>query len=306
MFLVVKGLSPGVWNGMVIRCLSFLLIPTLFATTVRADDAPLSIRLVSEVTSISPGEPFYLGLALKHETHYHSYWKHPGTVGVPTNIQWLGLPTGFKAEPIDWPEPEPVLMFQIKAQGYERDVVLPIRITPPANLEEGREVKLTGKASWMVCDRQCHPGFKDLSIVLPVRRTATPAWDAKLHPKFEAERALRPRVSQAWTADMVSEGRKIVITLKPGPGAAVIPKEAAAKIQYFTEDGMVDSDKPQSVEVLPDGAVRLTLVEAEFIVGDRPKALSGVVLYKAGWEEGGQLRCMKVVAAMPTVMGRQQ
>src|SRR5690349_5590369 len=47
---------------------------------------PLSIELVSEVTSIQPGMPFYVGLHLKHQEHYHTYWRFPGIVGVPTSM----------------------------------------------------------------------------------------------------------------------------------------------------------------------------------------------------------------------------
>src|SRR5688572_10915548 len=47
---------------------------------------PLTIELVSEVASIQPGSPFYVGLHLKHKEHYHTYWKFPGIVGVPTDM----------------------------------------------------------------------------------------------------------------------------------------------------------------------------------------------------------------------------
>lgn len=295
---MVNRVFAGVWSVMPLRSLCLVLL-SLIASVLRADDTEvLDIKLVSEVTSIAPGQPFYLGLALHHGEGYHSYWKHPGTVGVPTNIKWLSLPPGFTAEPIDWPEPEPVLMFQIKAQGYERDVVLPIRITPPAELQEGETLTFTGKASWMCCNRECHPGFKDLSITLPVRKMAAPDLDSKWHEKFEAERAIRPRASTAWSSTLEAAGKTLTLTLKPGLGAARIPVGDAAKIIYFTEDGMVDSDKPQRVEVLLDGSVQLTLVEAEFIIGDRPAALAGVLLYRPGWEEGGKLSCLRVTVPL--------
>lgn len=301
MFLVVNRRAPGVWNSMTRLC-AFLALLSLIAPRVQAAE-PLDIRLVSEVASIAPGVPFYVGIAIHHDTGYHTYWKHPGTVGVPTNIQWQGLPPGFTAEPIDWPEPEPVLMFQIKAQGYERDVVLPIRITPPAGLAEGATITLSGKASWMCCNRTCHPGFKDLTLKLPVRSTPAPEWNADWHAKFEAERAIRPVSSQAWTAQATVTDKKIVLTLRPGADAAPVQPQEAARIIYFTEDGLVDSDKPQKVEVTADGSLKLTLVEAEYIVGDRPTKLSGVLLHKAGWERGGKVRCLRIVTPLTSHRG---
>jgi len=277
--------------------------PALFALLLAAtlpalaqDDAPLTLKLVSEVSSIQPGKPFYVGLCLKHGKGWHSYWKFPGVVGVPTNIQWKELPEGFTADPISWPEPESVLMFQIKAQGYERDVILPIKITPPASLSEGSTVKLSGKVIYMCCNRECHPGFEDLSITLPVKSTAPV--DSEWHDKIKHELSLQPRTSETWTATSKEGEDKLVLTLQPRKGAADISGDEAAKIIFFTEDGLVDSDKPQKVERRDDGSLVFTLPKTSYIVGDKPTRMTGVLLYPPGWEAGGKLRCLRVSAAL--------
>ena len=148
------------------RCIAFIAL-CFFAATGFAVDNPLSIELVSEVTAIQPGKPFYVGLHLDHPRGYHTYWKYTGIVGIPTAMEWK-LPKGWKAEPIEWPEPERVFMFQIKAQGFHGEKLLPMRITPPKKLQTGKTVKLEGKARWMCCGRDCNPGFKELSVELPV------------------------------------------------------------------------------------------------------------------------------------------
>ena len=137
-----------------------------FAAGIGRGEELLEINLVSEVESIQPGQPFYVGLHLHHAAGYHSYWKFPGVVGVPTKIEWQ-LPDGFTAGEIEWPEPQSVKMAQIKAQGFERDVLLPIKITPPANLKAGQVVQLRGNASWMVCAQRCNPGFAEVRLELP-------------------------------------------------------------------------------------------------------------------------------------------
>ncbi|NJR41311.1 MAG: hypothetical protein HC767_00320 [Akkermansiaceae bacterium] len=58
---------------------------------------PLEARLISEMQTIAPGKIFYVGMHLNHPTGYHTYWKHPGIVGVPTSIKW-DLPAGVKRE----------------------------------------------------------------------------------------------------------------------------------------------------------------------------------------------------------------
>src|SRR6187551_155684 len=71
-----------------LRVLSSCVLCFVFCAFSPVRAAPLSIELVSEVTSIQPGTPFYVGLHLKHQEHYHTYWKFPGIVGVPTDMAW--------------------------------------------------------------------------------------------------------------------------------------------------------------------------------------------------------------------------
>lgn len=261
-----------------------------------AAEEPLTITLVSEVKSIKPGQPFYVGLALHHGAGWHTYWKFPGVVGVPTSIKWKDLPPGFAVEPIDWPEPESVLMFNIKAQGYERDVVLPMKITPPASLKPGTTVTLAGKAAYMCCSRECHPGFKDLSLTLPVSNDAVV--DADVRDKVQRELATRPQSTSAWGAG-VEEGKdKMVVTLKPAAGAATISPADAAKLVFFTEDGLIDSDKPQQVERRADGSLVFTLVKTDYIVGGKPAVLTGVLVHPAGWKADGSVPCMRIEAPL--------
>lgn len=276
--------------------LAALVTGAAFASA-EEEEAPLTLKLVSEVTSIQPGQPFYVGLALHHGKGWHSYWKFPGVVGVPTSMKWKNLPAGFKAEPITWPEPESVQMFQIKAQGYERDVVLPVKITPPVNLAEGTVI-LGGQAAYMCCNRECHPGFQDLSLTLPVKTTPQPVADARWSPKIHAELDRRPKLSSTWAAIAAEGDDKIVLTLKPKQGASSISDEAAKSIVFFTEDGLVDSDKPQQVERLDDGTLRFTLVKTGYIVGPKPTSITGDLLYPPGWQASGRLSCLHVETAL--------
>ncbi len=115
------------------RMLSRILLVLLSLLALRGAGAadPLELELVAENRSIQPGRPFTVALRLIHAEGFHTYWMHPGIVGLPTAIEWK-LPEGWKAGPIQWPSPERVMMFQIKAQGYHGEVLLPVEITPPA------------------------------------------------------------------------------------------------------------------------------------------------------------------------------
>ncbi|MBX7208785.1 MAG: hypothetical protein K1X78_10765 [Verrucomicrobiaceae bacterium] len=257
-------------------------------------DTPLEVTLVSEVTSIQPGRPFYAGLHLHHGPAYHSYWKYPGIVGVPTGVTWK-LPRGFEAGEIEWPEPEPVLMFKIKAQGFERDVVLPVKITPPANLKPGEVVKLEGKASWMSCARTCHPGFTDISLSLPVSNDA-PAFDEKWRPAFEKERSLAARPSDAWQTAATESGMTVVLTVTPvRSGARKFTADQTQKIIFFTEDGWIDSDKPQVIRLNADGSIAITLTRSDIYLGkEPPRTLAGLLQSRDGWLNDGKLASLSI------------
>ena len=87
---------------------SFALL-SLGAPALRAADVVQSehveTELVSEVAAIAPGEPFTVGLRMRMDDHWHTYWINPGDSGLATSIEWT-LPEGFSAGPIRYPAPE--------------------------------------------------------------------------------------------------------------------------------------------------------------------------------------------------------
>lgn len=254
----------------------------------------LKIQLVSEVNAVVPGQPFTIGLWLDHDRGHHTYWRFPGIVGVPTQMKW-NLPKGWQAGELIYPEPERTLMFKIKAQGFDRDVMLRAQITPPSNLKPGEQVTLTGKASWMCCGSTCHPGSMDLSLTLPVASTA--ALDSRWHKLIEAERARAERSSDAWSAAVTEKGDVITLILRPASPAARTSRSErqADRIIVFTEDGWFDSDKPQTVQRHIDGSLSITLIKAAVYLGDgSPRTLRAIVRDEEGWLQDGSLRCLKI------------
>lgn len=254
----------------------------------------LKLQLVSEPSAIIPGKPFTVGLWLDHDRGWHTYWRFPGIVGVPTQLKW-SLPKGWKAGELIYPEPERTLMFQIKAQGFDRDVMLRTEITPPANLKIGEQVTLTGKAAWMCCGNSCHPDSMDLSLTLPVAETA--ALNEKWHKLLNEERARAEQFSDAWTASASEKGETVTLTLKPATAEARLSKHQreADKIIVFTEDGWFDTDKPQIIQRQDDGSLVITLTKAETYLGGKPpKTLRVIVRNEDGWLQNGRLRCLKI------------
>ena len=145
-------------------------------------------KLLADITSVTPGEPFTAGLLLKMAPGWHTYWQFPGDAGIPTEIKW-NLPQGWKTGPIQWPIPlklsEPG---DIQIYGYHDEVLLMVPITPPPKIA-GNTVKLSAAADWLVCEKICIPGNANVQLDLPVGAQSVPA-NADVFTKF---RGLLPR-----------------------------------------------------------------------------------------------------------------
>lgn len=246
-----------------------LFLPHLLvAETLRN---PLEVRLISEVRSVQAGRLFFLGLHLKHPPGFHSYWKHPGIVGLATTVEWE-LPPGFGAGEIQWPAPQTVMMAGHKAQGYEDEILLMIPITAPQTLTATR-VDLSARVSWMSCGKVCSPAMKiPFSISLPVSNKLE--IDPQAQPYFRKARTLVPRLDPSWQARVQRRQDQIILTLTP-PAPVQDPHE----IHFFSADGQVDSDPQQAVDLQSDGSIRMTLVPAES-TGEAAATLPGVVVIR--------------------------
>lgn len=271
-----------------------------------AAQSGVRIQLVSEVTAIVPGQPFYLGLFIRHEPGYHTYWRQPGIVGVPTQMQWT-LPPGFEAGELEYPEAERVLMYRIKAQGYERNVLLQTRITPPQVLEPGKNITLSGKAIWMACSHVCEPGMAELHIELPVAATNAP--NPRWQPLFLEERSSYAQTSNAWEASATESGLEVTVLLKPKSAEArqFGSADEAQRLIFFTEDGWINSDEPQRIVLNADGSVTIKLVRADIFLGKTvPTHLNGQVQRPDGWVHEKSWRTLTITPPLQRPAGRER
>jgi DsbC/DsbD-like thiol-disulfide interchange protein len=68
--------------------------------------------------------------------------------------------------------------------AYTGEVLLPVRITPPANLRPGDAFPLRVTAAWLVCEVECIPEEATLAVSLPVTAGPTAA-DPHWGPSIE-------------------------------------------------------------------------------------------------------------------------
>lgn len=162
--------------------LSLLLLASLLPTGTQAQGLelpgisaakpePVTAELISEQSSIAPGSSFRVVMKLVHEPTFHTYGKilpEDGT-GKATTIHWK-LPDGWKAEDLPWPAPhETESTGGTKSLGYSDTVHLPVKLTAPADIKPGEQVKLEGEVDALVCDpKTCNPVLLPFSLTISV------------------------------------------------------------------------------------------------------------------------------------------
>ena len=208
-------------------------------------------ELIADQAAVVPGRAFRLGLRLKHDPHWHTYWRNPGDSGLPTRLS-LTLPPGWTAGEVQWPAPQRIRVGPLANFGYDGELVLPIAIQPPARIS-GTEVHLEAGASWLVCRDICVPGEAALAVRLPVAASSQASrWQAQ----FAAADQGIPDPAAAIKAGWSVAGRRLAIVF-PAPTLPVTP---SMEFTFFPErERVVAPAADQLLERLPDGRWRISL-----------------------------------------------
>jgi thiol:disulfide interchange protein DsbD len=210
----------------------------------------VEVELVSQQDALVAGTTALLGLRIRHDPEWHTYWRNPGDSGLATEIK-LALPQGWQAGGIVWPAPQRVLVGPLASYVFEGDTVLPVPVQVPASAGGG-QVRITGRAQWLMCREVCIPGEADLELDLPVAKSSLPSAQAPLFAQAERE---TPRAALAARAS-VDAARLSLAFERPGARTA----------EFFPyEQGWLDAPAPQSlyrVGAEGAGAWRLELAMA--------------------------------------------
>ena len=137
----------------------------VFAAQSDAYESPaLSARLIAVENAIPPdAQTVSAALSLTLSNGWKTYWRSPGEVGLPPEIDWAGSKNLASAD-FQWPAPTRFRAFGIENFGYEKAVTYPIQIT----LEDpGAALELRARVSLLVCSDVCVPLNFDLALSFP-------------------------------------------------------------------------------------------------------------------------------------------
>ena len=273
-------------------CAVFAVRDAACAPSVKTEH--VEAELVADKASAQPGKPVTVGLKLRMEPHWHTYWKNPGDSGLPTTIEWI-LPAGWKAGEIQWPYPHPLPVGPLLNYGYEDEVVLLAELTPPADAPSGR-ANVKARSKWLVCKDICIPEEGELDLALPVAAREPPA-EPRWQAHIERARNQLPVEARGWKYQSALQGKSLVVLLTPPEGSS-----APAKAAFFPErEGLIEPAAAQKV-TREGRSLRI-----EMKLADPPpagvKAVKGVAVADAGWPATEGRKAIHVDAPIAASLG---
>ena len=276
------------------RLLAFLILllpagPAVAQFSVVKTDN-VRAELISEVSEVKAGEPFWVALRQTIRPHWHTYWKNPGDSGLPTEISWT-LPAGGKADPIVWPTPTLIDVSGVTNYGFQDDILLLVKITPPADLA-GNALTLAANANWLVCDDVCIPEDGKFTLTLPVGPAAKPANGATRALFDEARRAVP--MESPWPArfGIATSGDPTLIVEARG-----LKPDTIRDVYFFpAEWGAVASMAKQTANVTSEG-IRIPLKKGDAKDGPPPQ-LGGTLVLTEKTGDGEHRQAFDVIAKL--------
>jgi thiol:disulfide interchange protein/DsbC/DsbD-like thiol-disulfide interchange protein len=258
--------------------------PVVQTENVRAE-------LVSEVATVKPGEPFWVGLHQTIRPKWHTYWRNPGDSGMPTTLAWT-LPLGAGASEIVWPLPERFRLGPVINYGYHNDVLLPVQITPPATLQPGETFTFAADATWLVCEEVCIPEEGRVTLTLPVASTVQPGEPAT-RQRFEATRRAVP-IASPWEAHYVArDAKRLTLTVR----AAGLKRDTIADAYFYPLPMSPVEHTPDQAFAISSGALTLELARSA-AAPNLPQELSGVLVIRERTGAGEATQAFELTAAL--------
>lgn len=144
--------------------------PAMSASSDVESSPAIEVALITAENRIAPGATSVsAGLDMSLSEGWKTYWRSPGEVGLPPELDFTGSVNVTEIE-ILWPAPERFTAFGIQNFGYSGEVVLPIRI----RLERpGEAAQLRAAADILVCSDVCVPSSFGFALDLPAGGTGT-------------------------------------------------------------------------------------------------------------------------------------
>ncbi len=245
------------------------------ALAVRA--AHTQATLVLSDDTAKPGDTVWVGVDLKMDPGWHTYWKNSGEAGMPTTIAWQ-LPPGITAGDIQWPLPEKLPPVDVTTYGYNNEVMLLVPLTIGPNVSPG-PVTLTANLGWLECMDVCIPVKTTVTATLNIGSETKPSADVAAIDSWKAK---VPHINggglfqAGWEGPASNDTRLLIID--GGVKASVGPAVQLAGADFFPDANDNYEIQPATDVITAwSNEIRLRKAVKKFS-GDWPSNISGVIV----------------------------
>src|SRR5712671_6655034 len=133
--------------------MAFGLAAAVHGTSALAADASPWDADVQAGMRLIAGTSMLAGVEIRLNPGWKTYWRYPGDSGVPPRFDFAGS-QNVKAVEVLWPAPRRLPEAGLDTIGYDRDVILPLRVTPQ---DPAKPVTLQVKLDYAICEKLCVP-----------------------------------------------------------------------------------------------------------------------------------------------------
>lgn len=263
----------------------------LDAQKVTTENAEL--ELISEQSSVSPGDTFWMGIRMDIRDGWYVYYRNPGDSGLPMTVNWTH-DGEYNISNIHWPYPKwKDVSGGLTSYAYEDSVLYMMEAVAPEDLEPGDEIILSAETDYLICEDICIPEYADLEMTIPVSESSQ--FNEEWGPYFSQTRQRLPATLDYWTATATAEGD--TATLKLSTDAFDLP-DYSNIIYYANEEGEIENGADQPLDI-NNQTITIKLQKSTYKDG-KIDSLTGIVYSDNGWDESGRIKAMTVsVSANP-------
>lgn len=255
-----------------IGVMALIAAGSIQAKAVKVEHVEAEILMRDQVAVA--GSNTWAALRLRHDPHWHTYWRNPGDSGLPTQLTWQ-LPAGWKASELQWPAPKPIPIGPMVNYGYEDEVLLPVALSVPAAARG--DVTLKVMASWLMCKDVCIPGEAEFEVKLSVGTSLQPGPQAS---KVDQALAALPKPFDRARVQVFRDKNQLVWLFdKAAPAAGqrllVLPHqerlvEHAGSQTVHAQDGRWAVRTPLSEDAIDGPGVKPQLYRALLLTDGEP------------------------------------
>jgi DsbC/DsbD-like thiol-disulfide interchange protein len=126
------------------------------------------------------------GIEIRLKPGWHTYWRYPGDAGVPPQFDFAGS-QNLKAVEVRWPAPRRIPEAGLIGIGYDRDLILPLGVTPQ---DAAKPVALRLKLNYAICEKLCVPADAKVELALAGGQSSQDVALAAAEARVPKKRAL--------------------------------------------------------------------------------------------------------------------